>query len=78
MVGDIVDLGVELGLLTKSGAFYSYGDLRIGQGRENAKSFLADNPDLAMTIETDIRREAGLPPGNPPVAAAEPALAVAR
>lgn len=76
--GDIVDLGVELGLLTKSGAFYSFGDLRIGQGRENAKSFLADNPDLAMTIETDIRREAGLPPGNPPVAPPEPALAAAR
>ncbi len=76
--GDIVDLGVELGLVTKSGAFYSYGDLRIGQGRENAKNFLADNPDLAMTIETDIRREAGLPPGNPPVVVPEPVLAAAR
>ncbi len=58
--GDIVDLGSEMGVITKAGAFYSYGDLRIGQGRENAKVFLADNPDLAAKIETDIRREAGL------------------
>ena len=59
--GDIVDLGAERGILTKSGAFYSYGDLRIGQGRENAKQFLNDNPDVAAEIETDIRRDAGLP-----------------
>ena len=59
--GDIVDLGAEMGVLTKSGAFYSYGDLRIGQGRDNAKTFLADNAELAARIETDIRREAGLP-----------------
>lgn len=71
--GDIIDLGVEKGILTKSGAFYSYGDMRIGQGRENAKQFLEDNPELAQEIETEIRREAGLPaPGKPtqePVAA---------
>jgi recombination protein RecA len=60
--GDIVDMGVEMAILSKSGAFYSYGDLRIGQGRENAKQFLADNPELATEIETDIRREAGLAP----------------
>lgn len=59
--GDIVDLGVEYGVLTKSGAFYSYGDQRIGQGRENAKNFLLENADLAFAIETEIRREAGLP-----------------
>jgi recombination protein RecA len=58
--GDIVDLGVEYSVLTKSGAFYSFGDMRIGQGRENAKQFLDDNFELAMTIESDIRREAGL------------------
>ncbi len=62
--GDIVDLGVEFGVLTKSGAFYSFGDQRIGQGRENAKQFLAENPDLARQIEDDIRREAGLPPAE--------------
>jgi recombination protein RecA len=58
--GDIIDLGVEHGVLTKSGSFYSYGDMRIGQGRENAKQFLDDNAELAMEIETEIRREAGL------------------
>jgi recombination protein RecA len=58
--GDIVDLGVEYGVLTKTGAFYSFGDLRIGQGRENAKQFLDDNLELRDEIEGDIRREAGL------------------
>ncbi|MGE5597595.1 MAG: recombinase RecA [Hyphomicrobiales bacterium] len=61
-VGDIIDLGVETGILSKSGAFYSYGDQRIGQGRENAKQFLLDNPDVAQELEADIRREAGLLP----------------
>jgi recombination protein RecA len=59
--GDIVDLGAERDILTKSGAFYSYGDLRIGQGRENAKQFLDDNPVLRDEIEAEIRRDAGLP-----------------
>lgn len=59
--GDIVDLGVEHGILTKSGSFYSYGDMRIGQGRENAKQFLDDNPELASEIENEIRRQVGLP-----------------
>jgi recombination protein RecA len=59
--GDIIDLGVEHGVLSKSGSFYSYGDMRIGQGRENAKQFLDDNAELALEIETEIRREVGLP-----------------
>ncbi|OAI43223.1 hypothetical protein AYO38_10945 [bacterium SCGC AG-212-C10] len=59
--GDIIDLGVEHGVLTKSGAFYSYGDMRIGQGRENAKQFLEDNADVRFEAEQEIRREAGLP-----------------
>jgi recombination protein RecA len=62
--GDIVDLGVEYGVLGKSGAFYSYGDLRVGQGRENAKGFLEDNPELRDEIEAEIRRQAGLPTAN--------------
>ncbi|MGD9935500.1 MAG: recombinase RecA [Dehalococcoidia bacterium] len=70
--GDILDLGVDQGIVTKAGAFYSYGDLRIGQGRENSKQFLADNSDLAEKIEADIRREAGLPVMAAP---AEPVLA---
>ena len=60
--GDIIDLGVERGDRQKSGAFYTYGDLRLGQGRENAKKFLEDNPELRDEIEVEIRREAGLPP----------------
>ena len=56
--GDIVDLGVEAGLVKKMGAFYSYGDVRIGQGRENAKAFLRGNPELAMEIEKQLREAA--------------------
>jgi len=73
--GDIVDLGVEYAVLNKSGAFYSFGDMRIGQGRENAKQFLDDNPELALTIETDIRREAGLPAPPRPDAVPVPVAA---
>jgi len=65
--GDVIDLGVEYGMLTKSGAFYSYGDMRIGQGRENAKQFLDDNSEIRDEIERDIRREAGI--GGAPAAA---------
>src|SRR5690606_13555543 len=58
--GDVLDLGVETGILTKAGAFFSYGDMRIGQGRENAKTFLGENPDVLAEIEDEIRRDAGL------------------
>ncbi len=57
-VGDLVDLATELGILDKRGAFYSYGEIRIGQGRENSKEFLRQNPDLAQEIETVIRQRA--------------------
>ncbi len=74
--GDIVDLGVEYGVLNKNGAFYTYGDLRIGQGRENAKQFLEDNAELANEIEADVRREAGLGALSPQAGApADPAMA---
>jgi recombination protein RecA len=56
--GDIIDLGVEAGLVKKMGAFFSYGDVRIGQGRENSKTFLRQNPDLAMEIENQLRAQA--------------------
>ena len=56
--GEIIDLGVELGLVTKSGAFYSYGDIRLGQGRENAKHYLSQNPELVEEIEQKIRASA--------------------
>ncbi len=56
--GCIIDLGVELGLLTKSGAFFSYGDVRLGQGRENARQFLVEHQDIAQEIEQRIRASA--------------------
>jgi len=58
--GEIVDLGVTAGIIEKSGAWYSYGGNRIGQGKDNARAFLRENPDLAQTIEARIR-EALLP-----------------
>ena len=56
-IGSIVDLGTELGILRKSGAFYSFGDQRLGQGRENVKDFLKANPELADEIEAQIRAQ---------------------
>ncbi len=56
--GDLLDLSVELGLVSKSGAFFSYGDVRLGQGRENAKQYLRKNPELAKEIEQQIRASA--------------------
>jgi len=56
--GDLLDLGTELGLVSKSGAFFSYGDIRLGQGRENAKQYLSQNPELAQEIEQRIRASA--------------------
>jgi recombination protein RecA len=56
--GNLIDLGVELGILKKTGAFFSYGDTRLGQGRENAKEYLRQNPELAREIEEQIRASA--------------------
>jgi recombination protein RecA len=56
--GNLIDLGVELGLVKKSGAFFSYGDVRLGQGRENAKQYLSQNPELAQEIEQQVRASA--------------------
>jgi len=56
-VGDILDLATELEIITKRGSFYSYGDLRLGQGRENAKGFLRQNPELASEIELAVRQQ---------------------
>ena len=53
--GGIVDLGVDCELIKKAGAFYSYGDIRLGQGRESAKGYLSQNPELAQEIEQKIR-----------------------
>lgn len=56
-VGDLLDLATGLEIITKRGSFYSYGDLRLGQGRENSKDFLRQNPDLANEIELAIREQ---------------------
>jgi recombination protein RecA len=58
--GELIDLGVKAGLIDKSGAWISYGGTRIGQGRENAKQFLKENPQMADAIEKSIRQNAGL------------------
>jgi recombination protein RecA len=57
--GNILDMGIEFGLITKAGAFFSYGDTRLGQGRETAKQYLRQNPELAKEIEEKIRASAG-------------------
>ncbi|MGB0844330.1 MAG: recombinase RecA [Alphaproteobacteria bacterium] len=59
-MGEILDLGVSGGIVDKSGSWFSYGDQRVGQGRENAKNFLRENPEVAQEIETKIRANAGL------------------
>lgn len=58
--GELVDLGVQAGLVDKAGSWFSYGEQRIGQGRENAKTFLEENPDVANAIEMELRKNAGL------------------
>jgi recombination protein RecA len=58
--GELIDLGVKAGIVEKSGAWFSYDSQRLGQGRENAKQFLRDNPGIASAIEKAIRQNAGL------------------
>jgi recombination protein RecA len=55
-----VDLAAEAGIIQKSGAWYSYGDQRIGQGRENAKLFLRDNPTLMTEVEAKVKELLGM------------------
>jgi recombination protein RecA len=61
--GDIVDLGAALDIITKRGAFFSYNEQRLGQGRENAKQYLKEHPELSAAIETEIRAQAGVGKG---------------
>ncbi|NBB69101.1 MAG: recombinase RecA [Alphaproteobacteria bacterium] len=58
--GELIDLGVKAGLVEKSGSWFSYGDRRIGQGRENAKTFLKDNPEVGRELEDALRKKAGI------------------
>jgi recombination protein RecA len=62
LVGDILDIGVELGVIDKRGSFYNYNDERLAQGRENAKNFLRENPEIANQIEAKIRDTVGIAP----------------
>jgi len=73
--GDLLDLGVAQSLIEKSGSWFSYKGDRIGQGRENARQFLKDNPDIRRTIDTDLRKALGLikPDGLPVAVEAPPA-----
>jgi recombination protein RecA len=56
--GDLLDLATELNIVDKRGSFYNYGDVRLGQGRENAKDFLRQNPDLMDEVELTLRQQA--------------------
>src|SRR5437879_3750155 len=80
--GDLVDLGVAQNMVEKSGAWYSFKGERIGQGRENAKQFLKDNPDARKKLDTDLRKLLGLvraePVAAPPPAPPPPAAAASR
>ncbi|MBT8064970.1 MAG: DNA recombination/repair protein RecA, partial [Gammaproteobacteria bacterium] len=69
--GELIELGVKYGLVDKSGAWYSYQGARIGQGKENVRQFLKDNPDMANDIDRRIRAE--LMPDSEPAAPAAPA-----
>lgn len=59
-VGELLDLGIQASVVDKSGAWFSYDGTRIGQGRENAKTYLRNNPEMADAIEAKIRGNAGL------------------
>ncbi|KGR76398.1 recombinase RecA [Ureibacillus manganicus] len=68
-VGEIVDIGAEFDIIQKSGSWYSYGDERIGQGRENAKQFLKENPVIQKEVEGKIRESLGMAAGSYTIAA---------
>ena len=55
-VGDLLDIAADVDIIKKSGAWYSYNDMKLGQGRENVKKFLMDNPDLAEEVEDLVRK----------------------
>jgi len=71
--GEVLEIGVNLGVLEKSGAWYVYGSDRLGQGKDNARDFLKENPQLAREIEGKIREKAGVTAGLPPATVAEDA-----
>jgi recombination protein RecA len=72
--GSLLDVGVDVGLIKKSGAWFTYDGDQLGQGRENARNFLRDNPELAREIEEKIKAQlgVGLPPAPAPAPAPDP------
>src|SRR5277367_2076839 len=71
--GDLLDLGVTQELVEKSGSWYSFGGERIGQGRDNARTFLEEHPDLCSKLEADLRRDLGMAEGEGQIQAAQTA-----
>ena len=69
--GDLIELGEEMGFVKKSGSFYSMGETKLGQGRENAKVFLKSNPDIMDGLEAKIREKME-EDAKPPAEAPEP------
>jgi recombination protein RecA len=63
-IGEIIDLGVDLNILKKSGSWFSYGETKLGQGRDSIKSILMDNPALAEELEEKIKKALGSPASN--------------
>jgi recombination protein RecA len=61
-VGEIIDIGVELNILKKSGSWFSYGETRLGQGRDSVKNMIADNPELMDELEAKIKEALGANP----------------
>jgi len=74
--GELVELGAEHDVLKKNGSFYSFGETKLGQGKENVKIFLKDNPDIALQIEALIKAAVEPAPEQPPEDQAEEALAI--
>ena len=70
-VGDLLEIGAEQGIIKKSGAFYSYGETKLGQGRENSKEFLTQHPEIADSVEARIRGASGAPKPDVPASPGE-------
>ncbi|MBL8334607.1 MAG: recombinase RecA, partial [Rubrivivax sp.] len=69
--GEIIDMGVNARILDKSGAWFAYNGEKIGQGKDNSREFLKENPDLAREIENKVREAMGIPPMGATAGAAE-------
>ena len=73
MAGDVLDLAAGCNIINKSGAWYAYNGEKIGQGRENAKQYLIDNPDVFEELDSRVRDFYGIGTGEKPTEAAAPA-----